>query len=74
MILYFHRCHPPIPAKNCLGDFEDIHDNILTLNRLPLEIRDKCRGERENFRVTLAELRDKIDSFLSPSSPSTALA
>jgi len=44
MIQYFHRCDPPTPAKNCVGDFGDIHDNILTLNRLPLEIRYKCRG------------------------------
>ena len=44
MIQYFHRCGPPKPAKNCLGNFEEIHDNGLTLNRLPLEIRYKCRG------------------------------
>ncbi len=30
--------------------------------------------ERENFRVTLVELRDRIDIFLSPRAPSTALS
>ena len=30
--------------------------------------------ERENFRVTLVELRDKIDIFVSPRAPSTELA
>ncbi|MFZ4440529.1 MAG: hypothetical protein ACOYOS_19075, partial [Syntrophales bacterium] len=129
-----------------IGKARQTVTDILTLNRLPLEIRDKCRGdrqisrrtlidisrkkqeramitayntyvdkqnqvkgsrqkrdpndpisaveiaqktvtkignidmttwtdeERENFRVTLVELRDKIDSFLSPRPPSTALA
>ena len=129
-----------------IGKARQTVSDILTLNRLPLEIRDKCRGdrqisratlitiarkkqeramitaynaymdkqnqvkgirqkkdpndpvaaveiaqktvtkigvidttawtdeERESFRVTLVELRDKIDSFLSPGSPNTALA
>ena len=123
-----------------IGKARQTVSDILTLNRLPMEIRDKCRGdrtisrttliaiarkkqeramitaynayidkqnqvkgsrqkkdpndpvvaleiaqktgtkignidttawtddERESFRVTLVELRDKIDSFLSPSS------
>ena len=128
-----------------IGKARQTVTDILTLNRLPLEIRDKCRGdrlisrrtlidisrktqerammtaynaymdkqnqvkgirqkkdpndpvaaaeiaqktvtkidtidttawtdeERESFRVTLVELRDKIDIFLSPRAPSTAL-
>ena len=129
-----------------IGKARQTVSDILTVNRLPLEIRDKCRGdrqisrrtlidisrktqerammtaynaymdkqnqvkgvrqkkdpndpvaaaeiaqktvtkidtidrtawtdeERENFRVTLVELRDKIDIFLSPRAPSSALA
>ena len=129
-----------------IGKARQTVSDILTLNRLPMEIRDKCRGdrlisrrtlidiarktqeramitaynayidkqnqvkgsrqkkdpndpvaaveiaqktvmkignidttawtdeERESFRVTLVELRDKIDSFLSPRPPSTALS
>jgi len=129
-----------------IGKARQTVSDILTLNRLPLEIRDKCRGERtitrktlieiarkkqeramitaynaymdkqnqvkggrqkkdpndpvaaveiaqktltkidtidttawtdeerENFRVTLVEMRDKIDIFLSPRAPSTALS
>ena len=129
-----------------IGKARQTVTDILTLNRLPLEIRDKCRGdrtisrttlitiarkkqeramitaynaymdkqnqvkgirqkkdpndpvaaveiaqntvtkidtidtttwtdeERENFRVTLVELRDRIDIFLSPRAPSTALS
>ena len=129
-----------------IGKARQTVTDILTLNRLPLEIRDKCRGdrlisrrtlidisrktqerammtaynaymdkqnqvkgirqkkdpndpvaaaeiaqktvtkidtidttawtdeERESFRVTLVELRDKIDIFLSPRAPSTALS
>ena len=129
-----------------IGKARQTVTDILTLNKMPMEIRDKCRGdrqisrrtlidisrktqeramitaynaymekqnqvkgtrqkknpndpvvaveiaqktvtkidtvdttawtdeERENFRVILAELRDKIDIFLSPRAPSTALA
>ena len=57
-------------ARTTVGD-------ILTLNRLPQEIRDDCRGDREITRKTLIEiapssLRDTIDNFHAPSSTELA--
>lgn len=42
-----------------IGKARQTVSDILTLNRLPLEIRDKCRGERTITRKTLIEIARK---------------
>jgi len=42
-----------------IGKARQTVSDILTLNRLPMEIRDKCRGERTITRKTLIEIARK---------------
>ena len=42
-----------------IGKARQTVSEILTLNRLPMEIRDKCRGERTITRKTLIEIARK---------------
>ncbi len=65
-------CRPDMYSDECRG--ADLTATELLPDGGSRTVKHVVATGRESFRVTLVELRDKIDIFLSPRSPSTALS